>query len=268
MAAGHAEEDLTTVVGDRLEEDRTVVVDCAGIAAGVVGARTAGVAVGRPEERSWGDSSEEPTVEAEAVVADHVEDHFEVGRAEGHAAEGDGYSATEELEDLDNHLADLPEEGLAEQELGGLCMAQGCVGRSLEDLAVAALVGDLGHCSRLHVGKVKVDENHHVRLGCLLCHLEEHHRRVEAAARIRTEVVAAADRSLMEGAQVVEEGVEGSCIDLATCLLVNWELPGDSTRQQRTDESVVGANEWKCVDIGETSVLMSKLCQLVTLNAR
>jgi hypothetical protein len=79
---------------------------------------------------------------------------------------------------------------------------------------------------------VKRNENHHVRLDCRLCRLEEHHRLVEVAAHIRTEdAVAAADRSSMEEGQVGGEGGGGSCIELPTYLGVSCQLLEDSTRR-------------------------------------
>jgi hypothetical protein len=79
---------------------------------------------------------------------------------------------------------------------------------------------------------VKRNENHHVRLDCRLCRLEEHHRLVEVAAHIRTEdAVAAADRSSMEEGQVGGEGGRGSCIELPTYLGVSCQLLEDSTRR-------------------------------------
>lgn len=233
MVADHAEEGLTIVVEIRHGEDRTGVVDYAGIVGEAVVDRTAEGDGCSSEAHSLDDSFEVPMVEVEGVAVDHAEGRVE----EGHAAEGGDCSATDHPDNL--LVGRSAEEDLAVQELEGRYMVQGygdhiqLVGRDLEeDPAVVGLEHVVGHCSRLYAGKVKRNENHHVRLDCRLCRLEEHHRLVEVAAHIRTEdAVAAADRSSMEEGQVGGEGGRGSCIELPTYLGVSCQLLEDSTRR-------------------------------------
>ena len=217
MVADHAEGVPATAVEDRLVEDRTGVVDCVGIAEGVVEDRTAGVVGYNFEEHNWDDSFEVPRAEVEEAVVDHAEGRFEVGLGEDHVAGDDDYSATE---DHRNRLVDHPGgQAPVDQELEVLNKVRDCGDRMEqvdleEDPVVAGRVEHLDHvvdhCSH-YVGRAQ-HENHHVHLDYHLCRLEGHHRRVEVAAHIRTED-AAAGRSLQEGGQEVEEG-EGSCIDL------------------------------------------------------
>ena len=221
MAADHAEEDPATAEEVPLGDGRTEVVDCVGIAEGVVADHTAEAAGCNSEERSWDDSSEVPEAGVEEVAGDRVEDHPEADPVvEDLAVEDDGCSATE---DLHIHLGDH----LEGQELEGLCMARGCedhrelVGLGLEEDPVGVgLGGHYNHCM------VQMSENHRVRPDCRLCRLEEHRRRVVVAAHIRTEE-AAADRSSGEEVLPEEEVVEGSCID-PTCLGASSQYVCDS----------------------------------------
>lgn len=234
MVADHAEEDPATAVVDHLGEDHIEVAGCVGIAEGVVVDRTVGGAGCSSGEHSWDDSFEVP----KAGVEGAAEDHFEVDLAVGdHAAEDDDCSATESLHNrpVDHHEG----QDLADQELEGLCKGRGCgdrmelVGLDLEeDPAVVGLVADLDHavdhCNRLYVDRAKGNESHHVHLDCHLYRLEEHPRRVEVAAHIRTED-AAAGRNSLEEVQEEEVVVEENCM-VPTCLVVGGRLC-DSARR-------------------------------------